>query len=169
MDISWIVALIYFLIYSIAIILTKYKATARLAQHKRRRSSIKKSLIQYQQNLTPNPARIDEKNPTNPTKAPSTPQLTTPPDYNRRVSESGTVDLTQLHQQLYTSVPYGAPVSNYEIVIAILHSADAGMQYHICIHRLIYLQIFCAFYPCTSSTKIIITYKQYIVFILDYW
>ncbi len=42
---------------------------------------------------------------------------------------SESVDLTQLHQQLHTSVPYGAPVSNWECFIAILHSLDGGIWY----------------------------------------
>ena len=148
---SWITALVYALVYSIAVLYTKYKATSRLTQHKRRRSSIKKGLIQHQQNLTPNPARIDEENPTNPTNAPTTPNITTP-DHGRRLSESsqlGTVDLTQLHQQLYTSVPYGAPVSNWECFIAILHSLDAGIHINIYIYislhidqYLMYIQVF---------------------------
>ena len=129
MIISWIFALTYFSIYSIAILVTKYKATARLTSHKRRRSSIKKGLIAHQQNLTLDEARIDEENPTNPTKPPTTPNKpqTDKTLNSRRGSESSqTVDLTQLHQQLYTSVPYGAPVSNWECFIAILHSLDAG-------------------------------------------
>ncbi len=123
---SWMVALIYALVYTIAILLTKYKATQRrkfLLEQKERKSTMKNGLIQNKQNLTPNPGRIDEENPTNPPITNNTSNQAE--KNNHRKSES--VDLTQLHQQLHTSVPYGAPVSNWECFIAILHSLDAGI------------------------------------------
>ncbi len=136
---SWMIAFIYTLVYTIAILLTKYKATQRrkfLLEQKERKSTMKNGLIQNQPNLTPNPGRIDEENPTNP---PTTNNTSNQSETNKinsnsspntkknnhRMSES--VDLTQLHQQLHTSVPYGAPVSNWECFIAILHSLDAGI------------------------------------------
>ena len=124
---SVIVALIYSLLYSIAILFTKYKANQRLNEHKRRKSTIRSGLIAHQQNMSTNEARIDELHPTNPTKPPTTPnKVANTTNNKRRLSES--VDLTQLNQQLYTSVPYGAPVSNWECSIAILHSVDAGLN-----------------------------------------
>eukprot|EP01084_Bolivina_argentea_P075107 136181_1 len=131
---SWMVAFIYALVYTIAIIFTKYKATQRrkfLMEQKERKSNMKKGLIQNQQNLTPNPGRIDEENPTNPTTSNQSENTKTENKKKllngHRMSES--VDLTQLHQQLHTSVPYGAPVSNWECFIAILHSLDGGIWY----------------------------------------
>eukprot|EP01084_Bolivina_argentea_P075105 136179_1 len=130
---SWMVAFIYALVYTIAIIFTKYKATQRrkfLMEQKERKSNMKKGLIQNQQNLTPNPGRIDEENPTNPTTSNQSENTKTENKKKllngHRMSES--VDLTQLHQQLHTSVPYGAPVSNWECFIAILHSLDGGLH-----------------------------------------
>jgi len=89
---------------------------------------MRNGLIAHQQNLTPNDARIDELTTSNPTSPP-----TIPPDkagarrgHGNQNSES--IDLGTLHQQIHTSKPYGAPVSDWECFIAMLHSVDAGFH-----------------------------------------
>ena len=134
MFLSWFVAAAYSLIYIVAILITRYKATQRLHRHKshrRSRSSMRNGLIAHQQNMTPNETRIDELTTTDPPTA--------PPVATHKAGNSGSirrnhghqnsesVDLGTLHQQIHTSVPYGAPISDYECFIAMLHSVDAGI------------------------------------------
>ena len=117
MILSWIVAGAYAAMYTIAILITKFKATERLSNFRERQKSMKKGLIQHQQNISSNQGTLTQSPETN----------KTPPKPPKRKTSDTSADLTQLHQQLHTSVPYGAPISNYECFLAILHSIDAGM------------------------------------------
>ena len=139
---SWLFALAYTAIYSIAIFVVKYKAKQRLNDHKTRKNSMKKGLMAHQHHQPPNQGKINEDAITNPDYPPNTTstQKTTTTKPNRRLSESSnTIDLSTLHHKVSTSMPYGAPVSNWETFVAILHSLDSGIK---CVNIWIILIIF---------------------------
>eukprot|EP00485_Elphidium_margaritaceum_P007570 CAMPEP_0202692052 /NCGR_PEP_ID=MMETSP1385-20130828/6543_1 /ASSEMBLY_ACC=CAM_ASM_000861 /TAXON_ID=933848 /ORGANISM="Elphidium margaritaceum" /LENGTH=1172 /DNA_ID=CAMNT_0049347525 /DNA_START=87 /DNA_END=3605 /DNA_ORIENTATION=- len=138
---SWLTAVLYTLVYTVAVLLTKHKATQRMEDHKRNRSSMQKGLIQHQQDLTPNFTPNDNNNATNNTTS-TKPTLSSTTNSNSEATAnkkpaSENMDLSQLHQRNTTSSPYGAPISNYECGIAVLHSLDAGLHIGLLVEMLL--------------------------------
>lgn len=125
---SWILAFTYATIYTIFILIIHCKAKLQLSSTVRK----KNSLINNQQDLSPNRSTIDEnKEIESDVELGSTSATHKPSEVrtHRRSdsSHSQTTDLSTLHEYTSTSTPFGAPVTTFEMCIAIFHSFDSGI------------------------------------------